>query len=148
MIPLNLPPFEYKLKKAEGKLWIFDVIRKKYIVLIPEEWVRQHFVHYLIGAHKYPRSLIRVEGGLQFNELQKRTDIVVFDREAKPWMVIECKSPDIPVSERTVFQASTYNATLRAKYLVVSNGLKHYFALTDWGNGTTSWLSDLPAFGN
>jgi hypothetical protein len=147
MIPLNLPPFEYKLKKAEGKLWIFDVIRKKYIVLIPEEWVRQHFIHYLIGVCQYPKSLIRVEGGLLFNQLQKRTDIVIFDRDGKPWMVVECKSPDIPVSERTVFQASTYNATLKAKYLVVSNGLKHFFAHIDWDNGATLWLAELPAFG-
>jgi hypothetical protein len=146
MIPLNLPPFEYKLKKAEGKLWIFDVIRKKYIVLIPEEWVRQHFVHFLIAVHNYPKTLIRVEGGLLFNQLQKRTDIVVFDRAGQPWMIIECKSPGIPVSEKTVFQASTYNATLRAKYIVVTNGISHLVAQTDWENGTTHWLSQIPSY--
>jgi hypothetical protein len=146
MIQLNLPPFEYKLKKAEGKLWIFDVIRKKYIVLIPEEWVRQHFVHFLVTSHKYPRSLIRVEGGLQFNELQKRSDIVVFDRSGSPWMIVECKAPDVPVSEKTLFQASTYNATLRAKYITVTNGMKHLIARTDWESGTTLWLDDLPGY--
>jgi hypothetical protein len=147
MISLNLPPFEYKLKKAEGKLWIFDVIRKKYIVLIPEEWVRQHFVHYLIVDMKYPRSLIRVEGGLQFNQLQKRTDIVIFDRNGKPWMIVECKSPDVPVNEKTIFQASVYNSTLRAKYITVTNGLIHLFARTDWDQNTTTWLETMPEYG-
>lgn len=147
MIPLNLPPFEHKVKKAEGKLWIFDVIRKKYVALIPEEWVRQHFLHYLIAQRNYPRSLIRIEGGLTYNQLQKRTDIVVFDRSGKPWMVIECKSPDVPVSEKTLFQASTYNATLRAKYISVTNGITHLFAGIDWENRTTSWLKELPPFG-
>jgi hypothetical protein len=146
MIPLNLPPFDYKLKKAEGKLWIFDVIRKKYIVLIPEEWVRQHFVHYLIYHQQYPKALIRVEGGLNYNQLQKRSDIVVYDRAGLPWMIIECKSPDVPVTDKTVFQASTYNATLKAKYLIVTNGLRHLVARIDWQNGTTEWLDELPDY--
>jgi hypothetical protein len=148
MIPLNLPSFEYKLKKAEGKLWIFDVIRKKYIVLIPEEWVRQHFIHFLIDVHHYPKSLIRVEGGLQYNQLQKRTDIVIFDRTGKPWMIVECKAPEVPVNEKTVFQVSTYNSTLRARYITVTNGLTHLYASTDWNTGSTGWLNDIPVFGN
>jgi hypothetical protein len=146
MIPLNLPPFEYKVKKAEGKLWIFDVIRKKYVALIPEEWVRQHFIHWLVDHLKYPRSLIRVEGGLTFNQLAKRTDIVVFDRHGKPWMIIECKSPDIPVSEKTVFQAATYNSIHKAKYITVTNGVAHLYAGTDWEQGTTRWLEKMPDF--
>src|SRR5204863_9718286 len=98
MYALNLPTFEYKLKKADGKVWIFDVIRKKFVVLTPEEWVRQHFVNYLIQHLQYPKSLIKIEGGLTFNQLQKRSDIVVFDRFAKPWMVIECKAPTLRLS--------------------------------------------------
>ena len=145
MVPLNLPPFEYKLKKAEGKLWIFDVIRKKYLVLLPEEWVRQHFIHYLI-SRGYPKSLIRVEGGLHFNQLQKRSDIVVFDRNGEPWMIIECKSPDIPVGEETVFQVSTYNSTLKAKFITVTNGIRHLFASTDWTRNATKWLDALPEY--
>ena len=145
MIPLNLPPFEYKLKKAEGKLWIFDVIRKKYLVLLPEEWVRQHFIHYLISQGD-PKSLIRVEGGLHFNQVQKRSDIVVFDRNGEPWMIIECKSPDIPVGEETVFQVSTYNSTLKAKFITVTNGIRHLFASTDWTRNTTKWLPALPEY--
>ncbi len=146
MISLNLPPFEYKLKKAEGKLWIFDIIRKKYIVLIPEEWVRQHFVHLLIAHKKYPRSLIRVEGGLQYNRLQKRSDILVYDRSGAPWMLIECKAPEVRLSEKSVFQASVYNATLRARFVVVSNGLMHLYAKIDWETGTTDWINDLPEY--
>ena len=146
MFSLNLPPFDYKLKKAEGKLWIFDIIRKKWIVLTPEEWVRQHFIHMLIEQKKYPRSLIRVEGGLQYNELQKRSDILVFNRDGAPWMLIECKAPEIRLSEKSVFQASVYNATLRAQYVAVSNGLRHLYAEIHWEKGTTSWIEELPKY--
>lgn len=146
MISLNLPPFDHKLKKAEGKFWIFDVLRKKYMVLTPEEWVRQHFVHYLLTELKYPRALIKVEGGLSYNQLQKRSDIVVFDREGKPWMLIECKSPDEVVGDNTLRQASVYNKTLRANYLVVTNGLKHLCYRIHWTESRTEALSILPAF--
>src|SRR5687768_5807472 len=105
MHKLNLPPFDYKLKKAEGKVWIFDVIRKKYLVLTPEEWVRQHFIHFITTELKYPKGLLKIEGGLTYNELHKRSDILVFDREAKPWMIIECKSPELKLSETTLQQA-------------------------------------------
>ena len=146
MTTLNLPSFEYKIKNAEGKLWIFDIIRKKYIVLLPEEWVRQHFIHYLIISGNYPKSLIRIEGGLKFNHLQKRSDIVVFNREGNPWMIVECKSPDISITERTLFQASVYNTSLRARYIAVTNGLKHYYAEVDWEKGITNNLNSLPEY--
>lgn len=146
MNKLNLPEFDYKLKKADGKVWIFDVIRKKYIVLTAEEWVRQHFIHYLITVKKYPRSLIRVEGGLLYNELQKRTDIVVYNREGNPWMIVECKAPSMPVSPATLSQASVYNSSLRADYLCVTNGLIHYCALIDWQEKKTSLLQEFPPF--
>lgn len=146
MVKLNLPEFDYKLKKAEGKVWIFDVIRKKYIVLTPEEWVRQHFVHFLVAHRKYPRSLIRLEGGLSYNQMRKRTDIVVFDRYGGPWMVIECKAPDLPISTSTLQQVSTYNATHKAKYIAVVNGFSLFCAATDWINNTTTVLNDLPVF--
>lgn len=146
MHKLNLPEFDYRLKKAEGKLWIFDVIRKKYIVLTPEEWVRQHFLHYLLAVKKYPRSLIKVEGGLTYNELQKRTDIVIYNRQGKPWMIVECKSPSISVSEATLTQASVYNSSLQAGYLSVTNGLVHFCALINWQERKTILLSDLPFF--
>jgi hypothetical protein len=146
MIPLNLPPFEYQLKKAEGKLWIFDVIRKKYVVLIPEEWVRQHFVHFLLNDLKYPRALIKVEGGLRFNQMAKRSDIVVYDRQGNPWMVIECKSPDIVMNENTIFQASVYNQTLRAKFVVITNGVQHHYAQVDWNLRTATPIPEMPRY--
>lgn len=146
MVPLNLPPFDHKLKKAEGKFWIFDVLRKKYMVLTPEEWVRQHFVHYLITGLKYPRSLIKVEGGLSYNQLQKRSDIVIFDRAGKPWMLIECKSPDEVVGDNTLRQASVYNKTLQAAYLVVTNGMKHFCYRVDWIENKTEALSVFPVY--
>ncbi|MGC1240517.1 MAG: type I restriction enzyme HsdR N-terminal domain-containing protein [Chryseosolibacter sp.] len=146
MYKLNLPEFDIKLKKADGKIWIFDGIRKKYLVLTPEEWVRQHFIHYLIAEKQYPRSLIKVEGGLLYNQLQKRTDIVVFNRLAKPWMVVECKSPGTAVSPATLTQASVYNTTLQGEYLSVTNGLVHLCAYIDWKERKTTLLQDFPAF--
>lgn len=148
MIHLNLPAFEYKLKKEEGKLWIFDVIRKKYVVLLPEEWVRQHFIHYLVNHLRYPRALVKVEGGLLYNQLSKRSDIVVFNRAGKPWMIVECKAPDIVMSEHVLFQAAVYNKTLQAQYLVVTNGMVHLCSAVDWQGGVTKKLDDLPAFGD
>ncbi|MFD1000793.1 type I restriction enzyme HsdR N-terminal domain-containing protein [Ohtaekwangia kribbensis] len=148
MIQLNLPAFEHQIKQADGKHWIFDVLRKKYLVLTPEEWVRQHFVHYLVNEMQYPRTLIKVEGGLSYNKLSKRSDIVVFDRNGKPWMIIECKAPDIAITESTVRQASMYNATLKANFLVVTNGMRHFLFQTDWLNNTTRVLDAMPPFEN
>jgi Type I restriction enzyme R protein N terminus (HSDR_N) len=146
MVSLNLPPFGYTLKKESGRIFILDIIRKKYLVLTPEEWVRQHFIHYLITDLNYPRSLIKVEGGLRFNELQKRSDIVVFSREGAPWMVIECKAPDQKLSQRTLHQASVYNHSLQAKYLTVTNGMMHVCCEVDWIAGKTTVLDSLPKF--
>ena len=146
MIKLNLPSFNYQLKKSGGKLYIFDVIRKKYVVLIPEEWVRQHFVHYLVDHLAYPKSLIKVEGGLLYNRLRKRSDIVVFNRSGQPWMIIECKSPEVQLSYASVFQASMYNASIKADYLVVTNGLQHYYAGINWAKGTSMPLAEMPPF--
>jgi hypothetical protein len=146
MYKLNLPPFEYKLKKADGKVWIFDVIRKKYIVLTPEEWVRQHFIHYLITELNYPRPLIKVEGGLVFNQLAKRSDIIVFNREGNPWMIIECKSPELQLLPSTLQQAAVYNSTLKSKFLAVTNGMVHYCSEINWAEGRTIIRDSMPVF--
>ncbi|MBA4057051.1 MAG: restriction endonuclease subunit R [Marivirga sp.] len=146
MVSLNLPAFDYVLKKESGKVFILDVIRKKYLVLTPEEWVRQHFIHYLLTVLHYPKSLIKVEGGLSFNRLQKRSDIVVFNREGSPWMVIECKSPDQKLSQQTLHQASVYNHTLQAKYLVITNGLINVCCEIDWAAGKTIVLDEMPIY--
>jgi hypothetical protein len=146
MIKLNLPEADIKLKRADGKVWIWDYVRKKYLVLTPEEWVRQHFVHYLIHTLKYPKSLIRIEGGLSYNQLQKRSDIVVFDRTGNPWMVIECKSPDLVLSQNTLHQASVYNYTLKANFLAVTNGLSHYYCEIDWAAQTSRVIPSAPSY--
>ena len=146
MHKLNLPPAEFNVKKAGGKVWIFDVIRKKFVVLTPEEWVRQNFVHYLISELHYPKSLVKIEGGLSFNSRQKRSDIVVFDRVGKPWMLVECKSPVITITSQTALQASVYNATLQAPYLTLTNGLVHFCTHINWETGTTHLLDMLPAY--
>jgi hypothetical protein len=125
MFALNLPEFDVSLKKSEGKVWIFDGIRKKFVVLTPEEWVRQHLVQYFINQLKYPRTLIQIERGLQFNQLQKRSDFVVFDRQGKPWLIVECKSPEIQLDQKSVEQVAVYNMNVKAKFVAVSNGLKH-----------------------
>lgn len=126
MVNLNLPSIEKRIKHARGKVWIFDGIRKKYVVLTPEEWVRQHVIDYLIKQLGYPKSLIRVEFSLVYNQLSKRSDVVVFNRNAQPWMVVECKAPDIKLDDQTARQISVYNLTLNASYLVVTNGLQLY----------------------
>jgi len=125
MLELNLPEFEVNLKKSEGKIWIFDGIRKKYLVLTPEEWVRQHLVNYFIHHLKYPKSLISVERGLRYNQLQKRSDITIFDRSGNAWMIVECKSPEVNLDQKSVLQVAVYNADVNAKYVSVSNGIKH-----------------------
>jgi hypothetical protein len=146
MVKLNLPPFDFDLRKEGAKVLIFDSLRKRHVTLTPEEWVRQHFIRYLIHHLNYPRALIKVEGGLTFNTLQKRSDIVVFDRTGSPWMVIECKSPDLQLSDRTVMQASVYNHTLKAKYLVVTNGMTHICCEINWESRDTVVMAEMPDF--
>ncbi len=146
MVKLNLPTFNFELKHAEDRILIFDFLRKRYVVLTPEEWVRQHFIHYLINHLKYPKSLIKIEGGLIFNTLQKRSDILVFNRDGNPWMVIECKAPDLKLSDRTVHQASIYNHSLKAKYLVVTNGMTHICCEIDWVNSKTIVINTMPEY--
>lgn len=146
MIPLNLPVYDHVLKREGDKVYILDVLRRKYIVLTPEEWVRQHFVHFMITVAGYPKALIKVEGGLRFNRLSKRSDIVVFDRNGQPWMLVECKAPDYKLRQQTVAQAAVYNHTLHAAYLVITNGMTHICCETDWSTGTTRQLEELPLF--
>jgi Predicted type IV restriction endonuclease len=146
MYQLNLPKANVSLKKEKGKVWIFDIIRKKYIVLTPEEWVRQHFLHHLINNFNYPKSLFRIESSLKYNQLQKRSDILVHDRNGKPWMLIECKSPEIKLTQKAFNQVSVYNMTIGAKYLVVTNGMALFCCEAPKEGEDANYLSDLPAF--
>ena len=146
MIRLNLPEFEYKVKKTSGKVSIFDIIRKKYVVLTPEEWVRQSMVHFLIGSLGYPRSLIKIETGLKYNSLAKRSDILVYDREASPFLLIECKTFQFPINQKALDQLGIYNNTIAAPYMALTNGLKHYcFEMKKGQNAPLDSFPEFPA---
>jgi predicted type IV restriction endonuclease len=143
---LNLPAFDYKLKKEAGKHYILDLIRRKYVALTPEEWVRQHFVHYLINDLKYPKSLFKVESGLKFNKLQKRSDILIHNRDGKAWMLVECKSPDIKLTQKAFNQIAVYNMTIGAQYLAVTNGMVHFCCRAKLGPEEAEFLPNFPVF--
>lgn len=144
MQSLNLPPFDHKVKQHNGKAYIYDAIRRKYVLLSPEEWVRQHFIQLLINHYDYPKSLFSVETGLVYNKLAKRTDIVVLSTAGTPFLLIECKAPHVPISEATFAQIGRYNFTLRPTYLAVTNGLDHYcFCIQE---GKLTYLDDFPNF--
>jgi len=144
MDSLNLPAFNYKVKQVNGKPHIFDIIRRKFILLTPEEWVRQHFIHLLITHYGYPKSLFAVETGLQYHALAKRTDIMVLSSDHLPFLLVECKAPFIKVTEATFAQISRYNFTLQPQYLAVTNGMNHYcFKAT---NGQVEFMDDFPVY--
>lgn len=124
---LNLPTYHPDLIKREGKLWITDSIRKKQLVLTPEEWVRQHWLNYLINHLNYPKGLFSLEKGLRYNQLQKRTDLVSLDRTGNPYLLIECKAPEVRISNKTMEQASVYHKQIKSEFLILSNGLQHIF---------------------
>ena len=146
MEKLSLPSFDFNIKESDGKTVIFDIIRKKYLVLTPEEWVRQHFVHYLINQLGYTKALISVEHGLKYNKLQKRTDIIVHDREAKPLVLVECKAPEHGLNQKVLEQAMMYNKTLKAEYIIVTNGLEHSCLKVDSIGRKIEFLSTLPFY--
>ena len=125
MQPLNLPPVPLKIQKQNGKTLILDVIRKKYVFLTPEEWVRQHLVHYLINELGYPKGLIRIESGVKYNERAKRSDVVVYDTNGAPNLLVECKAPSVKLTQAALDQVSVYNKSIQAKQIVVTNGLQH-----------------------
>ena len=148
MQQLNFPNYTFRFKNSENKVAIFDEIRKKFIIVTPEEWVRQHVVRFLIEDAKYPKSLINVEKVLKINDLTKRYDIVVFNSDGKINLLVECKAPEIKITQKTFDQIARYNLTLRAKYLMVTNGLNHYFCQMDFENEKYIFLKSLPEFEN
>ena len=146
MNPLRLPSYSHKIVQDDGKRMIFDIIRKKYVVLTPEEWVRQHFVHHLVNELKYPKSLFKVESGLKYNQRQKRSDILIHGRTGKAWMLIECKSPDIKLTQKAFNQIAVYNMSIGAKYLAVTNGLVHYCCMARTPEQEPIFLEGFPGF--
>ena len=146
MQKLNLPSYHFKLKSSENKTLIFDKLRKKYMVLTPEEWVRQHFVQFLIAEKKYPISLIALEKQLTINNRRKRTDILVFNSDGKHEIIVECKAPCIKITQNTFDQIARYNLKLKANYLIVTNGLEHFYCKMDFEKETYVFLREIPAY--
>ncbi len=144
--PLNLPNYPFKITQKDGLYFIFDEIRKKHLVLTPEEWVRQHFIRYLIALKNFPSSLLKIEGGLSLNQTKKRSDILVYNNLGEKIMVIECKAPSVPITQATFDQAARYNSIYKAPWLAVTNGLNHYYAKIDHTNGKFYFVQELPEY--
>ena len=143
---LNFPEFSFRFKNSENKVSIFDCIRKKFVILQPEEWVRQHCVLYLMEVKKYPISLINVEKELTINDLKKRYDIVIFNPNGSIHLIVECKAPKININQTTFDQIARYNTALNATYLMVTNGINHYYCQMDFENERYQFLKDIPEY--
>ncbi|HEX9826550.1 MAG TPA: type I restriction enzyme HsdR N-terminal domain-containing protein [Flavobacteriaceae bacterium] len=146
MQQLNFPKFSFRFKNSENKRLIFDGIRKKFVVLQPEEWVRQHCVQYLIQMKNYPKSLINVEKELKINTLRKRYDIVVFNPDGSLHLIVECKAPEVNIDQTTFDQIARYNLELNATYLMVTNGINHYYCQMDFEKERYEFLKDIPDY--
>jgi len=146
MQKLNLPEYPVKLKSEAGKTWIFDAWRKKYIVLTPEEWVRQNFLHFLVDHKNFPESLIAVESGLKVVARSKRTDALVYAKSGKPLVLIECKAPEVEITPKVFDQIVRYNITLQVKYLMVTNGLAHFCCVLDYTDNSWNFLKEIPDY--
>lgn len=146
MQELNLPPYQFKLRNNKNQKEIFDSFRKKYVVLTPEEWVRQNFLQYLVQERNFPASLIAVEIGLKYNGLQKRADVLVYNKLGKPHLLVECKAPEVKITQDTFYQIARYNMAFAVKYLVVTNGINHFCCIMDYENNTFKYLETIPVF--
>lgn len=143
---LNFPTYSFRFKNSENKRLIFDAIRKKFVVLQPEEWVRQHCIQYLINEKNYPKSLINVEKELKLNNLKKRYDIVVYKTDGSIHLIIECKAPLITIDQATFDQIARYNLELNATYLMVTNGINHYYCQMDFEDERYTFLKEIPDY--
>jgi hypothetical protein len=146
MDQLVFPPFDYRIIEKNNKTYIFDIIRKKNIIITPEEWVRQHLVHFLIMHMNYPKSLISIEDGLKVNRMQKRSDIVVYQRSGSVFMIIECKSYKVKLDQKAMDQLSNYNQKYKAKYLSITNGMQVYICEMDYSKKSSQFINEFPEF--
>ena len=144
---LNFPAYEFRIKDENGQLQIFDPARKKYVALTPEEWVRQHLMHYLNKDKGYPLGLMKIEKEFKYNKLSKRADIIVCDRMGAPLLMAECKSPDVEISQSVFDQAMRYNLIMDVKIMLLSNGINHFCFQLDKANQTYVALTEIPAWG-
>ena len=146
MQQLNFPCYTFRVKNNENRTLIFDEIRKKFVVLTPEEWVRQHCINYLVVQKNYPKTLINVEKELKINGLSKRYDIVIYNSDGSIHLIVECKSPKININQETFDQIARYNLTLNATYLMVTNGINHYYCAMDFETERYNFLKDIPDY--
>ncbi|MDO9154037.1 MAG: type I restriction enzyme HsdR N-terminal domain-containing protein [Paludibacter sp.] len=146
MWQLNLPEYNFNIKNENGKLLIFDIIRKKFVSLTPEEWVRQHFVRFLVEEKGFPGSLIAIEKQLNVNGLKKRCDAVLYSIDTQPKVIMEFKAPTVAISQDTFDQAAVYNSKLMVNILMVSNGLTHYCCKVDTNNSKYTFFPEIPHF--
>jgi len=142
----NLPPHQLKIRKQGDKLDVFDSLRKKYVVLTPEEEVRQHFIHYMIQHKSYPAGLLAVEYSLKVNNMKKRADIVAFSKFGHPLLLVECKAPSEKITQKVFDQIARYNLSLKVDYLIVTNGLEHFCCQLDFKNNRYSFLEEIPDY--
>jgi len=148
MTALNFPDFEVRMKTDGKRMLIFDCIRKKYVALTPEEWVRQHLIHYILEQKNYPSTLISVETPLKYARMDKRSDVLVSDRNGKPLMLAECKAPDVAITQKVFEQIAVYNLTIQANCLLVTNGLQHYCMVAASENEPACFLNEIPVYGD
>ena len=146
MESLNLPTYSFNIKFQGQRKYIFDTLRKKYVLLTPEEWVRQNFLKFLTENKNYPASLIFVEMEFKLNTLSKRCDAVVFNRSGNPFLIVECKAPNVKIDKLVFEQIARYNMQLKVDYLIVTNGLSHYCCKIDFENQTYSFLNEIPDY--
>lgn len=143
---LNLPEYSFRIKEETEYHTIFDIIRRKYVKLTPEEWVRQNFIRYLINEGGYPQGLIGVEMVFPFNKIKKRVDILIHDRQCRPIMIVECKAPDVPINEKVFDQIVCYNMGIKVPYLIVTNGIDHYACKIDPETNRYGFLMLIPLY--
>ena len=146
MFRLNLPPYPIKIQEKGEKRQIFDFLRRKWVALTPEEWVRQHFTHFLVEHKNYPQALLANEVELRIGEKRLRCDTLLYNKELRPRMIIEYKAPTIQIQQKTFDQISVYNLLLKVDYLVVSNGLRHYCCKMDYERQSYQFLEDIPDY--
>ena len=147
MHALNFPRYSFRFKNSENKIAVFDVLRKKFVLLTPEEWVRQHVVQFLIIEKKMPQSLLNVEKQLRVNQMLKRYALLVYNPDGSIHLVVECKAASVPITQETFDQIARYNLALNARYLMVTNGLQHYYCQMDYEQEKYHFLRDLPEWG-
>lgn len=145
---LNLPSYSFRTRHSGGKTFIFDEIRKKFLVLTPEEWVRQNFIRYLAGEKGFPTALMVIERGLKVNGNLFRADLLIYGRSGVPLLAAEFKATDVRITQAAFDQIARYNMQFRVPYLIVSNGLDHYCCLIDFQQGRYSFLKEVPEFGD